>query len=80
MADSLDFTIVYEPGEDGWILARVAELPSVLTQGRTREEARAMVLSALRDWFSVYVADERGDAPVDVPEGANSESLELTLA
>lgn len=31
MADSLDFTIVYEPGEDGWILARVAELPSVLT-------------------------------------------------
>jgi predicted RNase H-like HicB family nuclease len=46
---SIDFTIAFdEPDEDGWIVARVLEVPGALSQGRTREEARENVLDALR--------------------------------
>jgi len=48
MAEELDLTIVYEPGEDGWVLASIPEVPGVFSQGRTREEARANVIDALR--------------------------------
>lgn len=45
----IDFTLAFEdPDEDGWILARVLEVPGALSQGRTREEARENVLDALR--------------------------------
>ena len=48
MAVSVDFTIAFdEPDEDGWIVARVLEVPGALSQGRTRAEARVNVLDAL---------------------------------
>jgi predicted RNase H-like HicB family nuclease len=49
VAPSIDFTIAFEgPDEDGWIVARVLEVPGALSQGRTRDEARENVLDALR--------------------------------
>jgi predicted RNase H-like HicB family nuclease len=49
VASSIDFTIAFDqPDEDGWIVARVLEVPGALSQGRTREEARENVLDALR--------------------------------
>jgi len=48
MTVSVDFTIAFdEPDEDGWIVARVLEVPGALSQGRTRAEARVNVLDAL---------------------------------
>lgn len=42
-------TIAYdEPDEDGWIVARVVEVPGAIGQGRTRREARDDVIDALR--------------------------------
>lgn len=56
MAASVDFTIAFdEPDEDGWIVARVLEVPGALSQGRSREEARENVLDALR---TVLTPDE----------------------
>jgi predicted RNase H-like HicB family nuclease len=38
-------TIAYEePDEQGWIVARIVEVPGALSQGRTREEARENVI------------------------------------
>jgi predicted RNase H-like HicB family nuclease len=49
VAPSIDFTIAFdEPDEDGWIVARVLEVPGALSQGRTRAEARGNVLDALQ--------------------------------
>jgi predicted RNase H-like HicB family nuclease len=49
VTSSIDFTIAFdEPDEDGWIVARVLEIPGALSQGRTREEARENALDALR--------------------------------
>ena len=44
----MKLTIAYEAGDDGWILARVPQLPEVISQGRSRQEAREMVLDAMR--------------------------------
>jgi len=41
-------SILFEQGDDGFIVASVPEVPRVLSQGRTREEARANVIDALR--------------------------------
>lgn len=71
--EQLDLTIVYEPGEEGWILASIPEVPGVFTQGRTREEARANVIDALRLMLS---PDPR--ATTDDPR--EREALHLTIA
>lgn len=45
---SAGFAIVYEVGEDGWIVASLPGVAGVFSQGRTCAEARANVLDALR--------------------------------
>jgi predicted RNase H-like HicB family nuclease len=73
MSETLRLTITYdEPDEDGWIVARVVEVPGALSQGRTREEARENVLDALR----LMLAPDDDDANV---AAGRSEPLELTL-
>jgi predicted RNase H-like HicB family nuclease len=71
MSDTLRLTITYdEPDEDGWIVARVVQVPGAISQGRTREDARENVIDALRLML----------APDDDTDVAGSEPLELTFA
>jgi len=63
MEASVDFTIAFEESdEEGWILARVLEVPGAISQGRTREDARINVLDALR---TVLTPDEELAGQVD---------------
>ncbi len=48
MSDALSFTLHFSDGGEGWILAQVEEVPGAISQGRTRDEARANVIDALR--------------------------------
>lgn len=74
MSDTLRLTIAYdEPDEDGWIVARVLQVPGAISQGRTREEARENVIDALR----LMLAPDEDDATA---AAGRSEPLELTLA
>jgi len=70
MSDALRFTITYEDGEDGWLVAQVKEVPGAVSQGRNRAEARENVIDALR----LMLSPEPDGAP------GNSEALELTLS
>jgi predicted RNase H-like HicB family nuclease len=79
MSESVEFTVIYEDAGDGWVMARVAEVPEVITQGETVEEARSMVRSALRDWLEFYVREQAGGT-AEVPPGARSEAIALTFA
>jgi predicted RNase H-like HicB family nuclease len=72
MAEQLDLTIVYEPGEDGWVIASIPEVDGVFSQGRTREEARANVIDALR----LMLSPEPGKAG----DQREREALRLTIA
>lgn len=77
VSEQLRLTIVYEEGEDGWVVARIREVPGALSQGRTREEACDNVLDALRELVLSYL--EEGE-PAPLPEGASSEAFTVTLA
>jgi predicted RNase H-like HicB family nuclease len=73
MSNTLRLTIAFdEPDEDGWVVARVVEVPGALSQGRTREEARENVIDALR----LMLTPDDGDPSV-VDE--RTESLDLTM-
>lgn len=66
-------TIVYDqPDEDGWIVARVVEVPGAISQGKTRAEARENVIDALRLMLSPDDKDARA-------EDGRTEQLDLTL-
>jgi predicted RNase H-like HicB family nuclease len=62
-----------EPDEEGWIVARILEVPGALSQGRSREEARENVIDALR---LMLAPDDHDPRVVD----ERSEPLELTLS
>jgi predicted RNase H-like HicB family nuclease len=70
MSETLRMTIAYEkPDEQGWIVARVVEVPGALSQGRTREEARENVIDALRLMLSPddhAAAAAGGSEPLDL--------------
>lgn len=73
MSGKLRLTIAFEePDEVGWIVASVVEVPGAVSQGRSRAEARANVVDALRLMLS---DDDAGDAPSD-----RGDVVELTLA
>jgi predicted RNase H-like HicB family nuclease len=72
MNDTLNLTIVYEPGEDGWIVVSIPEVPGVLSQGRTREEARENIIDAL----TLMLSPE----PSDALDEREREALQLTIA
>jgi predicted RNase H-like HicB family nuclease len=42
-----EYSVVYQEVEDGWIMARVPELPGAVTQGRDLAEARSMIKEAV---------------------------------
>jgi predicted RNase H-like HicB family nuclease len=44
----ITYTAVLTPGDDGFVLAQIAEVPEAISQGRTLEEAKANVAEALQ--------------------------------
>jgi len=74
VVEKLRMTIAYdEPDEEGWIVARVLEVPGAISQSRTREEARENVIDALRLMLSP------DDDDWSVADGQR-EGLDLTLS
>lgn len=76
VSDALRLTIVFEDGGDGWIMASIPEFPGVFSQGRDRDEARAMVRDALRE---MILANLQHDRPSPIASGADIETLELVF-
>ncbi len=59
---ALDLTILYEDGDDGWIVVSIPAVPGVLSQGRDRAEARENVLDALALMLSPEPVEAGGRA------------------
>jgi predicted RNase H-like HicB family nuclease len=73
MSEPLHLTIVYEDGEDGWIVASIPEVPGAHSQGRDRAEARENVIDALRGILELRFGEHGTTAAAD------SEPLELVI-
>ena len=73
---SIPLSILYETVEDGWVQARIEELPAVITAAPTRPEAREQVLDALRE----YLLSLRDDPPGVLQAGDREPvALEITV-
>ena len=70
-----EYTVVYQPIEDGWIMATVPELPGAVTQGRTMKEAREMMKEAVTLLLESY----RENAAKEMPENAVWETLSVEI-
>jgi predicted RNase H-like HicB family nuclease len=76
VAGRLHLTIVYEADPDSdWIVASIPEVPGANSQGRTRAEAREMVLEALEGLLELRVAERE-----PLGEMLASESLDIVSA
>jgi predicted RNase H-like HicB family nuclease len=73
--EHLRLTGVYEPDENGWISARVLEIPGINTSGRTPEEAKELLVDAVRE-FVASVADEAAEKASD---STRFETVEIEL-
>ena len=71
-----EFTVIYTPIEDGWIMAKVPELPGAVTQGRDMDEAREMIQEAIELLLQSYSEN----AAKDAPSGAIWETLSVDVA
>jgi predicted RNase H-like HicB family nuclease len=71
-----EFSVVYTPIEDGWIMATVPELPGAVTQGRDMDGARAMIREAVELLLESY----RDNAAKGAPSGAVWETVSVDVA
>jgi antitoxin HicB len=46
-----NFTVLYEPAEEGGYVVKCPALPGLVTEGDTLEEARAMAADAIRGYL-----------------------------
>lgn len=74
MSESLHMTIVFEAGDDDWIVASIPQVPGAHSQGGSREEARTNVIDALRG-----ILELRLGGPAEIAASADSEPLELVI-
>ena len=65
------FTIIFEPAEEGGYTAFIPEVPGAISEGETIDEAREMVTDALRE----LIAYRRETALSSKGPGAVVESL-----
>jgi predicted RNase H-like HicB family nuclease len=75
VATDLTWTAVFETVEDGWVQARVAELPAVITAAPTLDEAKALLLDAVRE----YLLALRQDPAEPAGESAHQEPLHVVI-
>ena len=70
----MKLTVIFSPGESGWIVAECTELPGCISQGLTRDEALENIREAID--MSLAVRKEQGMFPY----APGYEVLELEVA
>ena len=76
MTELLSLTVVYEPVENGWIQARIEELPGVITAGQSFAEAKELIVDALREYLLALGSDQ---PEVVATEGSKREPLAISV-
>jgi predicted RNase H-like HicB family nuclease len=61
----LEVAVIYERVEDGWVMASVPAVPGVISQGRSRSEARDNVRDALQEVLAYRASERRAEPETD---------------
>lgn len=75
MAGELTLTAVYETVEEGWVQARIEELPEVITAAPSRTAAEEALKDAVLEYFASLSEPLNGDALA-----GDRQSLQLTVS
>jgi predicted RNase H-like HicB family nuclease len=80
MASRVSFTAIYEPVENGWVQARIRELPGVITAAPSLKEAKELIADALREYL-LSLREDRQPSEVEPPPngGAGRGSLDVVI-
>lgn len=70
-----EYSVVYQPIEDRWVMATVPELPGAVTQGCTLQEAREMI----REAVALLLESYRENAAKEVPDDAVWETISVEI-
>ncbi|MBI4571068.1 MAG: type II toxin-antitoxin system HicB family antitoxin [Chloroflexi bacterium] len=73
MAETRKYTVILEPGEDGYVVAQCPALLGCWSQGRTDEEALANIQEAIELYVESLVANGE-----KIPQ-AEVRTVEVTL-
>ena len=79
----LDYTVFFEPAEEGGYIATCPALPGLVSEGDTLEEAREMVKDAIRAYLESLHKDGipiPADKPIALEPRKETISVALTLA
>jgi antitoxin HicB len=76
MAD-YQYTVVFEPGEEGGYVVTVPALPGLVTEGDTLEEARTMAKDAIRGYLESLL--KHGEEIPLEPTPATVELVEVKI-
>ncbi|MGH3751186.1 MAG: type II toxin-antitoxin system HicB family antitoxin [Pseudonocardiaceae bacterium] len=80
MSESVTFTAIYEPVDDGWVQARLAEIPGVITAAPTRQEAEVLLLDALREFLLSFTEPDGEGRPSDPRASSGSVNVSFTAS
>ncbi|MGH8932867.1 MAG: type II toxin-antitoxin system HicB family antitoxin [Egibacteraceae bacterium] len=72
-------TAIYETVENGWVQARVEELPGVITAAPGQAQAEELLLDALREYLLALLDSEHAKANMESGSAQRS-ALEVTLS
>lgn len=70
----MNITVIIWRGEDGYWVSSIPEIPGALSQGKTKAEAKANVISAMHELMAVRREMAQEEAPTD----ADVESVWIT--
>ncbi len=74
-----NYTVVFEPADEGGYVATCPALPAVVTQGDTLEEAREMAMDAIRLALEDLIAEGR-PIPSDIVAEPIKEKVRVVVS
>ena len=76
---SYDFTVLFEPAEEGGYVVTCPALPGLVTEGDTLEQARHMAREAIQGYLESLRKDGQ-PIPTDKPIAADPVKEHITVA
>ena len=70
------YSIVIEPGEDGWLVVTVPGLPGCVTQGKTMDEAMANAKEAIEAYMESL---HKNNQPIPEPDIVSIKKVAVTV-
>ena len=74
MSSEIVFTAVFEEVENGWVQARLVEIPGVITAAPTRDEAHEALVDAFAEYLRSFA-----DEPVEEAAVAASSQVSIVI-